>query len=82
MSPTVEHYRRKARELLTTPEGKLYRSRRLIEAESVVGQIKPNGGFRRFFLRGLDKVKTEFGLTAMAHNIANLWATFASCPAG
>ena len=61
----VEEYRQKARDLLNSPPGLEYRSRRLIEAESVFGQIKHNGGFRRFLLRGLSKVRTEFHLVAM-----------------
>lgn len=77
----VEEYRQKARELLNSPPGIQYRSRRLIEAESVFGQIKHNGGFRRFLLRGLDKVKTEFHLVAMAHNLKKWWATTPPCPA-
>lgn len=60
----VEPYRQKARELLHSPPGRAYRSRRLVEAESVFGQIKHKGQFRRFLLRGLSKVKTEFHLVA------------------
>ncbi len=43
--------------------------RRGIEVESVFGQIKENRRFRRFLLRGLDKVKTEWGLLSIAHNL-------------
>jgi len=60
-------YRRKARELLNSPPGKEYRSRRMIEVESVFGQIKHNGNFRLFLLRGLPKVTTEF--------TSSLWST-------
>jgi hypothetical protein len=77
----VEPYRRQARVLLNSPPGRDYRSRRLIEAEAVFGQIKHNGNFRRCLLRGLDKVKTEFHLVALAHNLKKLWATTAPCPA-
>jgi len=35
----------------------------------VLGHIKGNRSFRRFSLRGLDKVHTEFGIVAMAHNL-------------
>ncbi|MFF2498536.1 transposase [Peribacillus sp. NPDC058075] len=37
-------------------------ARRKIEAESVFGHIKGNRSFRRFSLRGLGKVQTEFGI--------------------
>jgi len=39
----------------------------------VFGQIKANRQFRRFLLRGLDKVTIEFGLIAIAHNLMKLW---------
>jgi len=44
-------------------------ARRKVEVESVFGHIKGNRSFRRFSLRGLDKVHTEFGIVAMAHNL-------------
>jgi len=77
----VEPYHQKARELLNSPPGREYRSRRMIEVESVFGQIKHNGNFRRFFLHGLSKVNTEFHLVALAHNLKKWWATTPSCPA-
>jgi len=77
----VETYRRKARELLNSPPGREYRSRRLIEVEAAFGQIKHNGNFRRFLLRGLDKIKTEFHLVALAHNLKKLTAAAAPNPA-
>jgi hypothetical protein len=39
----------------------------------VFGQIKWNRQFKRFLLRGLDKVTIEFGLVAIAHNLMKLW---------
>ena len=33
------------------------------------GHIKGNRSFRRFLLRGLEKVHTEFGIVALAHNL-------------
>ena len=47
----------------------------MVEVESVFGQIKHNGYFRRFLLRGLQKVTTEFHLIAIAHNLKKWWAT-------
>lgn len=70
----VERYRREACERLNSAPGKVYRSRRMIEAESVFGQIKHNRAFRRFRLRSMEKVTIEFGLLALAHNLAKLWA--------
>ncbi len=37
------------------------------------GQIKANRQFRRFLLRGLDKVTIELGLVAIAHNLMKRW---------
>ena len=67
-------YRKRAREKLTSEEGKRLRARRSVEVESVFGQLKQNMGFRRFRLRGLEKVKTEFGLVSIAHNMKKLAA--------
>ncbi len=43
-----------------------------IEVESAFGHIKGNRSFRRFLLRGLEKVHTEFGIVALAHNLLKL----------
>jgi transposase len=40
--------------------------------EPVFGQIKEARGFRRFLLRGLDKVHHEWALVCTAHNLAKL----------
>ncbi|MGG3507941.1 transposase [Paenibacillus lautus] len=42
---------------------------RMVEPESVFGQIKNNRGFRRFLLRGLHKVSLEVGWLSLAHNL-------------
>lgn len=65
-------YRRQARENLTSEEGKQLRAARSTEVETVFGHLKHNMGFRRFHLRGLDKVKTEFGLLSIAHNMSKM----------
>lgn len=74
LRPVLERYRSEVRERLLSSAGEQYRKRRLIEPEAVFAQIKHNGQFRRFLLRGLDKVKTEIGLVAMAHNLKKWWA--------
>ncbi|MGG1638474.1 transposase [Paenibacillus sp. NRS-1760] len=43
--------------------------RRMIEPESVFGQIKNSRVFRRFLLRGLPKVSLEAGWLSLAHNL-------------
>jgi Transposase DDE domain len=63
----------KARDRLLSEKGKRHRSKRPVDVEPVFGMIKHNRGFRRFHLRGLDKVSIEFGLIALAHNLKK-WA--------
>ena len=61
-----------AQRRLLSPRGVNHRRKRGIEVEAVFGQIKQNKGFRRFMLRGLDKVSTEWGILSMAHNITKM----------
>jgi transposase len=65
-------FRRQARENLTSELGKELRAKRSVEVETVFGHIKHNMGFRRFHLRGLKKVNTEWGLVCIAHNMRKL----------
>jgi len=62
-------YREQARNNLTSEEGIRLRSERSTEVETVFGHIKHNMGFRRFMLRGIEKVNTEWGLISIAHNM-------------
>jgi transposase len=41
--------------------------------EPAIGQIKAVRGFKQFMLRSLEKVKGEWSLITMAHNILKLW---------
>ena len=54
-----------ARELLTSDEGLMHRSRRPIEPEAVFGQIKYDNHFKRFSYRGKRLVKAEFAAIAV-----------------
>ena len=62
-------YRAEAKRLLTSERGLHHRSNRPIEPEAVFGDIKQNHGFKRFKLKSNTKVKVEFGLVALAHNL-------------
>ena len=53
-----------ARELLTSDEGLMHRSRRPIEPEAVFGQIKYDNHFKRFSYRGKRLVNAEFAAIA------------------
>ena len=66
--------RANAKHLLLSEQGTALRKQRSIDVETVFGRIKQDWGFRRFLLRGLEKVKTEWGLLCIAHNIAKLAA--------
>lgn len=66
----LEKMKKTAHNLLESPLGKKMRSRRPIEVEAVFGRLKHDWGFRRFLLRGKEKVKTEWGILCIAHNIA------------
>lgn len=67
-------YRRQARANLNSPDGERLRAARSTEVETVFGHLKYNMGFRRFHLRSLDKVNTEWGLVSIAHNMRKLAA--------
>ena len=59
----------KARIKLTSQQGIEKRKQRCWDVEAVFGNIKQNMNFKRFMLRGIDKVNVEIGLIAMAHNL-------------
>jgi transposase len=67
-------YRRQARANLTSEAGQRLRAKRSTEVETVFGIVKHNMGFRRFHLRGLENVETEWGLVSIAHNMKKLAA--------
>lgn len=73
-SPRLDQYRQQAFEKLTSEEGKKLSSRRMAEPEAVFGLLKRNGKFRRFHLRGLEKVTIEWGLLSIAHNLSKIAA--------
>ena len=61
------------RKKLDSDQGKSIYSRRKYIVEPVFGQIKSGMGFTSFLLRGLKKVKGEFNLVAIAHNLRKIW---------
>ena len=65
----LNRYKQKAREALNTEKGIHHRKRRPVEVEPIFGNIKENHRFRRFMLRGREKVEIEFGLLALAQNL-------------
>jgi transposase len=58
---------------LQTPAGRARYARRKVIVEPVFGQIKGARGFRRFSLRGLEKVNGEWRLVCLTHNLLKIW---------
>jgi hypothetical protein len=56
-----------------TPEGQALYARRKVIVEPVFGQIKEGRGFRRFLLRGLKKIRGEWLLVCLTHNLLKVW---------
>jgi transposase len=65
----LDYHKQQARANLNTEKGLTLRRARGMEIESCFGDIKHNMGFRRFHLRGKQKVKTEISLVSIAHNL-------------
>ena len=59
----------KAKTKLISKQGVEKRKQRCWDVEAVFGNIKQNMNFKRFMLRGIDKVNVKIGLIAMAHNL-------------
>ena len=75
INPEAEAYREQARINLESEAGIALRVRRSTDVEPTFGDIKGNNEYRRFRLRGLEKVNIEFGLISMAHNMKKLALT-------
>jgi transposase len=67
---TVDRMKRK----LQTKAGKAVYAARKCVVEPVFGQIKQGRGFRQFLLRGKEKVKGEWALLCLTHNVLRLYA--------
>jgi transposase len=58
---------------VASPRGKKIYARRKVIVEPVFGQIKGAMGFRRFSLRGLLKVPSEWAIVCACHNLLKLF---------
>lgn len=65
----LNRLKEKAHKNLTSEKGIKHRKKRPWDVESVFGNIKSNHGFRRFMLKGKQKVAIETGLLAIAQNL-------------
>jgi len=67
-----EAYRDRMRTKLITEHGRVFYGKRKCIVEPVIGQIKTRGGFSQFLLRGLQKVRIEWKIGAIAHNLLKI----------
>jgi hypothetical protein len=72
ISPKLNKFKDRVKHNLESETGKILRSKRGVDVESVFGQIKHNDQFRRFYTIGLKNVNTEWGIISIAHNIKKM----------
>ena len=72
LPPTAALVDRMRRKLQTKRGAAIYAARKSI-VEPVFGQIKQGRGFRQFLLRGVEKVKSEWALVCLTHNILKMY---------
>ena len=65
----LDELKHQANRRLLSEEGIKKRKQRCHDVEPVFANIKNNHGFKRFMLRGKQKVTIEAGLLALAHNL-------------
>jgi hypothetical protein len=70
-APTTAKARMAAK--VRTPEGRALYARRTVIVAPVFGHIKEARGFRRFLLRGLAKIRGEWCLVCLTHNLLKIW---------
>lgn len=63
----------KMRAKLRTTRGRAVYGLRKGVVEPVFGQIKGARGFRRFSFRGVEKIKREWSLVCLTHNLLKIW---------
>ena len=70
--PRWEKIKQGIRKKMSQPKFKRIYKKRKMDVEAVIGNIKHNLGFKKYLLRGLEKVNIETGLIAIAHNIIKI----------
>lgn len=63
---------------LQTTRGRAIYAKRKTTPEPVFGQILEARGIRRFLLRGIDRVRGEWDLITLTHNILKIWRSGAT----
>ena len=72
LPPSATLVDRMRRKLQTRRGAAIYAARKSI-VEPVFGQIKQGRGFRQFLLRGIEKVKSEWAVVCLTHNILKMY---------
>ena len=70
-APTTAKERMAAK--VRTSQGREWYARRKVIVEPVCGQSKEGRGFRRFLLRGLKKIRGEWSMVCLGHNLLKIW---------
>jgi len=70
--PMDETFTQKMRRKVRSAKGRAHYGRRKCIVEPVFGQIKQGRGLRQFLLRGLQKVRGEWDLWSLTHNLTKL----------
>jgi hypothetical protein len=65
----LNQHKEQARQNLQSEQGIYHRKKRCYDVEPVFANWKHNHQFKRFMLRGKDKVTTEIGLLSLAQNL-------------
>lgn len=74
VSNNYNRLKQRAEKRLKTRKGIEKRKKRCYDTEPVFANIKHNHNFKRFMLRGIEKVNIETGLLALAHNLRKIAA--------
>jgi len=72
--PTYEELKKEAKANLDSEKGHKLRRQRGYQVESIFGERKMNGKYRRYLLRGLKKVYIESGLYYISVNIKKIYS--------
>lgn len=71
-NPKLAKIRERVFRLLSTKKGIKLRKQRCHDVEPVFAELKHNKNFKRFMLRGKNKVEVEIGILAIAHNLKKM----------
>lgn len=74
---TRQELRDQMKQKLNSADGQKIYQKRLHPIESIFGQLKYNLKYTHFLLRGLEKVKAEFTLMCLTHNLRKMIDYFA-----